>query len=1091
MHRILTLLLAAILILLPLAPASGATESDETANPAHGSIQELIKNKKYQEAEAAARALLSTQERELGTDSVEVAATLALLAETIRHQDDARASKIAELLRRVIRIKEKNYGLHDLRLVDDIKKLGDVMVDMGKYEETQPLDARVLEIRKKALGPEHPDVAKSLEDMAWVQRWLGNPPEARRLCEESLAITEKALGSDHVNLAECLGILTAVTYNAGDIAGARKLTERRLQILTDHHGPDHPAVSRALNALSHITTNAGDYLRSEELLKEALRIVDKARGPGHSLSAQMHKNLGSVYKEIGEYGLAQDSFQRAVAIWEKRGMPDDPSVALGKRAIAGVLQLYGDLDDARQLSEEALRTREKKFGADNIQIIGDLVRLGAILLDSGETMAAGKQYERALAIAEKAGNRPLEVAVALAGLSRVDSRLGRQAKAKVTLEKVLEIRKKTFGTEVNPFVAGNLAQLARLQLLAKNRPAARATYEKVLKIQEQLLGDDHPSVARTLHALGTMDLEEGDRLTALARARRVTAIGTEHIRETLSHLPERQALLLVSTRVRPESIIFKGLLDSGTDHARWLESAWNWSLGHRGIVLDELGRRNRSVASGESEEARAAWAKLSKARRYLGSLWVRGASGSLSESHGAAMNKARKQKEAAEIALARVSEDYRKRRSPARPDLVRLRKALPKDSALIEFARVDMSTALDGRPDTQDFALILPASGKPAYRLIGPAARTDRLVEDWRKLLQESASSFGAPESDSQASRRLHDAGIRLRNAVWDPLEDSMGTPQRLFLVPDGSLHLVDFLALPMDKGKFLVETAPAIHYLSTARDLIRWTGESRGSDIPRGRGVLALGAPDFDASGTTRLASLDTGSAQVTFRGKRSSCNEFLKDRWAPLPESAREVSQIDSMLKEQEPVLVLTGSEASEERLKLEAGGKRVLHLATHGFFLQGRCRDAQRVENPLLLSGLILAGANASPGSTTAGTDDGILTAEEMAALDLRGVELAVMSACDTGRGEVAVGEGVFGLRRALEIAGVRTVLTSLWPVPDRQTRRWMRSFYAARIEGDPVFEATRKASLQALEDAREKGGSPHPYLWSGFVAAGDWR
>jgi len=215
-----------------------------------------------------------------------------------------------------------------------------------------------------------------------------------------------------------------------------------------------------------------------------------------------------------------------------------------------------------------------------------------------------------------------------------------------------------------------------------------------------------------------------------------------------------------------------------------------------------------------------------------------------------------------------------------------------------------------------------------------------------------------------------------------------------------------------------------------------------------------------------------------------------------------------------------VFTGATATEEHLKLEAPGKKYLHLATHGFFLEGDCPSVESFsrgigrlvldsesaaspgepdaaasavafgENPLLLSGLVLAGANHA---TEVGDDaeDGILTAEEITALDLRGLEVAALSACDTGLGTVAAGEGVFGLRRALEIAGARTVLMSLWSVPDEAGREWMTRFYEFNLAGDSVQQASHKASLELLELLRQEEEPPHPYLWAGFVTAGDWH
>ena len=226
----------------------------------------------------------------------------------------------------------------------------------------------------------------------------------------------------------------------------------------------------------------------------------------------------------------------------------------------------------------------------------------------------------------------------------------------------------------------------------------------------------------------------------------------------------------------------------------------------------------------------------------------------------------------------------------------------------------------------------------------------------------------------------------------------------------------------------------------------------------------------------------------------------------------SGLEADAIQELFGGVGPAVVLTGAAASEDRFKLEASGKRVLHLATHGFFLQGDCRsgDAQgrgigglavqpasqsrsgapMGANPLLLSGLVLAGANRAGDPSSEG-EDGILTAEELASLDLSGAELVALSACDTGLGTLQTGEGVMGLRRALEIAGARTVLMSLWPVPDYEAMQWMTAFYQARLGGSRVVDASQRASVSALARLRERKLPTHPYLWAGFVAAGDWR
>jgi CHAT domain-containing protein len=238
---------------------------------------------------------------------------------------------------------------------------------------------------------------------------------------------------------------------------------------------------------------------------------------------------------------------------------------------------------------------------------------------------------------------------------------------------------------------------------------------------------------------------------------------------------------------------------------------------------------------------------------------------------------------------------------------------------------------------------------------------------------------------------------------------------------------------------------------------------------------------------------------------------------KFPPLPASRKEADEIASLWRRHAPdssaggaVLKLTGARAAEEAFKRLAPGRKILHLATHGFFLDERCPSALGTrpggepraggeppppligENPLLLSGLVLAGANRreAPGSS-ADAEDGILTAEEIASLDLSGVEWAVLSACETGLGKVQAGEGVLGLRRAFQVAGAGTLIMSLWRVDDEAAREWMRRLYEGRLSGLSTAEAIREASLGMLEARRRAGRDTHPASWGAFVAAGDWR
>jgi CHAT domain-containing protein len=386
---------------------------------------------------------------------------------------------------------------------------------------------------------------------------------------------------------------------------------------------------------------------------------------------------------------------------------------------------------------------------------------------------------------------------------------------------------------------------------------------------------------------------------------------------------------------------------------------------------------------------------------------------------------------------------------------------------------------------------------------LGPADVLDASVATWKR----NVASPG-PESS------YREAGIALRRLVWDPLQEAVGDAKRLFIVPDGALQLVNLAALPGDAGVYLVETAPLIHYLSSERDLVPLKGRVAG------QGLLAVGAPQYDATGP--FASLRYGAtppmvaSKAVFRGKRAACGDIASARFEPLPQTGKETEGIVRLWEAHGngAAVHLRQAEATETALKLSAPGHRVLHLATHGFFLGEECSAFEpargvgglvgaskvavppalaqgRGESPLLLSGLVLAGAN-HRNVARDDEDDGILTAEEIASLDLTRVEWAVLSACDTGVGEVRTGEGVFGMRRAFQIAGARTLILSLWSVEDDATRAWMAALYTARLqEGLDTAASVRAASLRVLETRKARKKSTHPFYWAAFVAAGGWE
>jgi CHAT domain-containing protein len=381
---------------------------------------------------------------------------------------------------------------------------------------------------------------------------------------------------------------------------------------------------------------------------------------------------------------------------------------------------------------------------------------------------------------------------------------------------------------------------------------------------------------------------------------------------------------------------------------------------------------------------------------------------------------------------------------------------------------------------------------------LGEAAAIDQAISDWRATLADPR------RADVRARGRALD------EQIMRPLRRLLGDTRRLFLSPDGALNLIPFAALVDEQDRYLAETY-AITYLTSGRDLLRLAVKTSSR-----QGPAVFADPDFDAAAAAPNALPNTPHASA----RRSV--DLAGARFPRLPGTAAEARVLAALLPAPH---VFTRAQATEGALK-QVAAPLVLHVATHGFFLPaqqsssgasvppglrglglGGGRAAPAGENPLLRSGLALAGANRRADGAGG---DGVLTAYEAAALDLFGTRLVVLSACETGLGDVQSGDGVYGLRRALVLAGAESQMMSLWQVSDAATRDLMTAYYRRLLAGGERGEALRQVQLAMIKrqpQAAAAGGRRglggglarqlqteerrHPFYWASFILSGEWR
>ena len=442
-----------------------------------------------------------------------------------------------------------------------------------------------------------------------------------------------------------------------------------------------------------------------------------------------------------------------------------------------------------------------------------------------------------------------------------------------------------------------------------------------------------------------------------------------------------------------------------------------------------------------------------------------------------------------------------------------VRGRLGPDTALVEFCRIPVRDFQAVRWREPHYVAFVLTSGTAPPRLIdlGDATAIDEAIEALRKdfaalpdKLRECESPEEARAVEKTQERQFQQKSAALAKRLFAPLRPALGSARLVYLAPDGGLNRLPFEALVDGEGKYLIETY-RFAYLAGGRDLLRPV-------VAPARGTVVFAAPDYKLGAAERLARAEKLlPGQVARAAVGSGAAPTVRSLgWKPLPGAAAEATDIQAALKDGAfgPVKTYVGPEALEEVLKA-LPAPRVLHLATHGFFLDhepsapaddgdgaagaGGVRARLRgLDNPLLRSGIVLAGAN-QVGGDGAGprAEDGWVTAEEIALLDLRGTELVVLSACQSGLGDVRSGEGVYGLRRAFLYAGARSVVTSLFEVPDRETRELMRRFYRELNAGQGKLAALHTAQQALLAERRKTQGAGHPFFWASFVLVGDSR
>ncbi|HEY2012108.1 MAG TPA: CHAT domain-containing tetratricopeptide repeat protein, partial [Bryobacteraceae bacterium] len=876
------------------------------------------------------------------------------------------------------------------------------------------------ELRKAADPDRSLEEVRELRTEALRLLSLSQYKDALTLAGRALSLAEQTLGAGHLYVG-LIASVVATSYNAdSNYPAARSMYERSLKILEARLGAQHPQTAGVMRRLGGVLQYLNDYTQADQLLSRALEVEEKTLGPEHPRIALTLKSLGILHSELGDYAKALPEFTRALAIEEKSVGTDGLRFGEALNNLGVAYLRSGNYPGAEPYLKRALILEEKLLGREDPYLAPVINNLGLIARETRDYHSAEVYYQRALALKEKSpGPDSPEFAVALLNIGDLHRATG-------------------------DYPSGLALQLRALGILEKSAgPRDLRTI--------RLFG----YIARTYAALGDFD-------AATQFEERAESALDEVFASNLAIGSERQKLAFLEAVFKQMHQTISLNLQFAPANAAATALAAGVVARRKGRVLDVMSDRLAAISQRSGSADRVLLNRLRENSEQLARVAFNGRDPK-------AILELEASKDKLEADISRNNPEFRAQVQPARP--AALQQAIPDGAALLEFA---VYRAFDPKAETTVEVLgesryavyVLRRDGLPTGIDLGAAAAIDAAVGRLREALRDPHR-----EDVKELARTLDEK-------VMQPVRAELGNTTQLLISPDGELSLIPMETLVDEHGSPLIKRY-SISYLTTGRDLLRLEVERTGKGP-----TLILANPLFGEPGTEQVTA---ARPRKTLGRSITTGADLSKVYFGPLTGTAQEARAIQSLFPD---ARVLTGDRATKAALQ-QAQAPGILHIATHGFFLEDAADTAQprairggsRIEDPLLRSGLALAGANLRRNAE----DNGILTALEASHLNLWGTRLVTLSACETGVGEVRNSEGVYGLRRAFVLAGAETLVMSLWPVSDRITRELMTDFYTGLKSGLGRGEALREAQLTMLK----RKDRQHPFYWASFIESGDWR
>ena len=911
------------------------------------------------------------------------------------------------------------------------------------------------------------------------------------LCDAASHLVLEKVGREHSTYGKVCSAYGNIFYNQGNLTKAEEWLLLALDIKGKSLGKGHLSYAKDLTLLGVLYRRINNYTASELMLVESKNVYQANLGKSHPLYAGAAVNLANLYFDLGEGEKTESLLLEAKDLFESGQIEKRHQYyASCLNNLANLYTDYGIYQKAENLLRQSADIVKNELGEDNPMYAQALSNLAIVEIYMERNDAAESLLLQAKGIIEKAEKtESLVYAEIVLHLGQVYRRLGQWGKAEPLVEESLRIDEKMSGRK--HYRTGLvLHELAKVNWKKGNTQKAEPLYQEASVILKSTLGKEHPFFTGSAHEAAAFYRDIHQYSVAMPLVEEACEGEKAQIVKSAQHLSERELSERIKSFAEKQNMVFS----FAQSQSALSELSYDNALFYKGFLLNAVQQLQGVAARNPASIEKLS--ELKSLQRQLAKQYA----ATLAERDSADVAKLEAEANALEKELAREVTGYSEAIRQLRWQDVQA--ALKHNEIAIEF--LDYQYYDSEATDSVMYAALVLRAGDTPPQFV-PLFEKKELLP----LLRGATGGNNFLKINALYASKPFAAGQKSPyELIWKPLEKYLSPPAgeqggAIYCSSSGLLHYLNLAAIPMPDGKPFGDTRHLV-LLGSTRSLAvdskagslaipNTANYSRTADA-----YLAGGIRYESESNAVAYAQRDVGKRST----ETSNVPAFQPDSSITragdlnyLPATATEVHEIGQMLRAANfSAKVDTGFFASEEAFRSLGIGKpspRILHLATHGYFFpdtKGKKTNAgqetvfKMSEHPMIRSGLIMAGAKQAwlTGKHPEGQEDGILTAYEISQMNLSNTELVVLSACETGLGQISGNEGVYGLQRAFKIAGVKYLIMSLWKVDDRSTKAFMAEFYKQWLQGKQPIPQAFRAAQQAM-----RAKSPSPYDWAGFV------